>query len=79
MNEIDQELKEWRSLRLWGETPAWIHEFIRGQQHRILEAQYIEAEFERLLSLWLEWCKLHGHTEHAGEIYRQTMEILNKK
>ena len=44
----EKELKEWQTLRLWGWTPKHIHDFIRGQQTRIHEAQNIEKTCEQL-------------------------------
>jgi hypothetical protein len=47
-DKLQEELMEWRPLCLWGGTPEYIHEFIRGQQTRIHEAQDIEKTCEQL-------------------------------
>ena len=41
-------LAEWSVLNLWGGTPEIIHEFIKGQQHRIHYCQNLETELESL-------------------------------
>ena len=43
-----KELREWQTLCLWGGTPEHIHDFIKGQQTRIHEAQDIEKTCENL-------------------------------
>ena len=43
-----KELREWQTLCLWGGTPEHIHNFIKGQQTRIHEAQDIEKTCENL-------------------------------
>ena len=40
-DEAREEIKEWKTLCLWGGTPEHIHGFIRGQQSRI---QHLERE-----------------------------------
>ena len=40
-DEAREEIKEWKTLCLWGGTPEHIHGFIRGQQSRI---QHLECE-----------------------------------
>ena len=40
-DEAVEEIKEWKTLCLWGGTPEHIHGFIRGQQSRI---QHLECE-----------------------------------
>lgn len=40
-DEAMEEIKEWKTLCLWGGTPEHIHGFIRGQQSRI---QHLERE-----------------------------------
>ena len=40
-DEAVEEIKEWKTLCLWGGTPEHIHGFIRGQQSRI---QHLERE-----------------------------------
>ncbi len=47
-DKLQEELMEWRPLCLWGGTPEYIHEFIRGQQTRIHEAQDIEKTCEQM-------------------------------
>ena len=49
-NEAREELRQWQTLRLWGGTPEHIHDFIKGQQTRIHEAQNIERTCEQLES-----------------------------
>ena len=41
-------LRQWKTLCLWGGTPEHIHDFIKGQQTRIHEAQDIEKTCEQL-------------------------------
>ena len=47
-NEAKKELRQWQTLCLWGGTPEHIHDFIKGQQTRIHEAQDIEKTCEQL-------------------------------
>jgi chromosome segregation ATPase len=47
-DEARAELREWQTLCLWGGTLEHIHDFIRGQQTRIHEAQNIEKTCEQL-------------------------------
>ena len=47
-DEARDALKEWQTLCLWVGTPEHIHDFIKGQQTRIHEAQDIEKTCERL-------------------------------
>jgi hypothetical protein len=47
-DEVRAELREWQTLCLWGGTPEHIHDFIKGQQTRIHEAQDIEKTCEQL-------------------------------
>ena len=47
-DEARDALKEWQTLCLWGGTPEHIHDFIKGQQTRIHEAQDIEKTCEQL-------------------------------
>lgn len=32
----------------------------------------------RLLALWLEWARAHGHEQHAGGIARETERLLKQ-
>jgi hypothetical protein len=47
-DEVRADLREWQTLCLWGGTPEHIHDFIKGQQTRIHEAQDIEKTCEQL-------------------------------
>ena len=47
-DEAREEIKEWKTLCLWGGTPEHIHGFIRGQQSRI---QHLERERDEALFL----------------------------
>lgn len=47
-DEAKEELQQWKTLCLWGGTPEHIHDFIKGQQTRIHEAQDIEKTCEQL-------------------------------
>jgi hypothetical protein len=40
----EAEIAEWSVLNLWGGTPDFIHEFIKGQQARIHRCQDLEAD-----------------------------------
>jgi len=40
----EAELTDWSVLKGWGGTPAIVHKFIKGQQHRIHYCQNIEDE-----------------------------------
>ena len=48
LSDLRKELNEWQTLCLWGGTPEHIHDFIKGQQTRIHEAQDIEKTCEQL-------------------------------
>jgi hypothetical protein len=54
--KAEAELAEWSVLKGWGGTPEIIHQFIKGQQHRIHYCQNLEAELatERARLDWLE-------------------------
>jgi hypothetical protein len=47
-DEAVEEIKEWKTLCLWGGTPEHIHGFIRGQQSRI---QHLECERDEAMEL----------------------------
>jgi hypothetical protein len=47
-DEAKEELRQWQTLCLWGGTPEHVHDFIKGQQTRIHEAQDIEETCEQL-------------------------------
>jgi hypothetical protein len=47
-DEARDDLRQWQTLCLWGGTPEHVHDFIRGQQARIHEAQRIEKTCEQL-------------------------------
>ena len=47
-DEAREEIKEWKTLCLWGGTPEHIHGFIRGQQSRI---QHLECERDEAMEL----------------------------
>jgi len=47
-DEAREEIKEWKTLCLWGGTPEHIHGFIRGQQSRI---QHLECERDEAFEL----------------------------
>jgi hypothetical protein len=47
-DEARDELRQWQMLCLWGGTPEHVHDFIKGQQTRIYEAQDIEKTCEKL-------------------------------
>ena len=47
-DEAREEIKEWKTLCLWGGTPEHIHGFIRGQQSRI---QHLERERDEAFEL----------------------------
>ena len=42
--KAEAELADWSVLNLWGGTPDFIHEFIKGQQARIHRCQDLEAD-----------------------------------
>jgi hypothetical protein len=46
--KAEAELTDWSLLNAWGGTPEIIHEFIKGQQHRIHYCQNLETELESL-------------------------------
>ena len=66
-DEAMEEIKEWKTLCLWGGTPEHIHGFIRGQQSRIqhLERERDEAR-EKVEQQRKEIVRLNGATNHAG-------------
>ena len=47
-DEAVEEIKEWKTLCLWGGTTEHIHGFIRGQQSRI---QHLECERDEAMEL----------------------------
>jgi hypothetical protein len=51
-DEAVEEIKEWKTLCLWGGTPEHIHGFIRGQQSRI---QHLERERDDAREAILGW------------------------
>jgi chromosome segregation ATPase len=42
--KAEAELADWSVLNLWGGTPEFVHEFVKGQQNRIHHCQDLEAE-----------------------------------
>jgi hypothetical protein len=60
------ELADWSVLKGWGGTPEIVHQFIKGQQHRIHHCQDLEAELitERAR---LDYLGLHMGTRMVAE------------
>ena len=68
-DEAREEIKEWKTLCLWGGTPEHIHGFIRGQQSRI---QHLERERDEARE---EANKLSGAYEDATNYYARIIEL----
>jgi len=59
-DKLQEELMEWRPLCLWGGTPEYIHQFIKGQQARIHRTQDIEAQLKEAGESCEMWIKSLG-------------------
>lgn len=64
--KAEAELADWSVLKGWGGTPEIIHEFIKGQQHRIHYCQNIEAELDSEQTR-LDYLGLHMGTRMVAE------------
>ena len=82
IERVRNELREWQALRSWGGTPEHIHDFIKGQQSRIHEAQDIEKTCEQLErelnEARQELLKLKSPKETRQVLFGK-MEIMSKK
>ena len=72
LSDLRKELKEWQTLCSWGGTPEHIHDFIKGQQTRIHQAQDIEKTCEQLEHSRDEWSAMCGR-------YKQERDQLLQK
>jgi len=57
-DKVKDELMEWRPLCLWGGTPEYIHQFIKGQQARIHQTQNIETQLKEARESCEMWINL---------------------
>ena len=77
-DEAREEIKEWKTLCLWGGTPEHIHGFIRGQHSRIqhLERERDEAReaLMRIEDLFLDGTDIYADRENMGLIARAALE-----
>lgn len=72
-DEAMKELMEWRPLCLWGGTPEYIHQFIKGQQARIQQTQNIEAQLKEARESCEMW--INSLREAREKIERQAERI----
>ena len=77
-DEAREEIKEWKTLCLWGGTPEHIHGFIRGQHSRI---QHLERERDKAMEaimkiedLFLECTDIYADFKNMGLIARAALE-----
>jgi chromosome segregation ATPase len=68
LSDLRKELKEWQTLCSWGGTLEHIHDFIKGQQTRIHQAQDIEKTCEQLEHSRNEWSAMCGRYKQERDI-----------
>jgi hypothetical protein len=77
-DEAVEEIKEWKTLCLWGGTPEHIHGFISGQQSRIqhLERERDEARaaLMKIEDLFIDGTDIYADRENMGLIARSALE-----
>jgi predicted RNase H-like nuclease (RuvC/YqgF family) len=77
-DKLHEELMEWRPLCLWGGTPEYIHQFIKGQQARIHRTQDIEAQLKEAGESCEMWIKSLGEArEKIERLERERDELQN--
>ena len=69
-DEAREEIKEWKTLCLWGGTPEHIHGFIRGQQSRI---QHLERERDEAFEL------LASEKTTRNHIIKRSVEVERER
>ena len=69
-DEAREEIKEWKTLCLWGGTTEHIHGFIRGQQSRI---QHLERERDEAFEL------LASEKTTRNHIIKRSVEVERER
>jgi hypothetical protein len=78
LSDLRKKLNEWQTLCLWGGTPEHIHDFIKGQQTRIHQAQEIEKTCEKLEHSRDEWAAMCGRYKQERDEAQKELSLIHR-